>query len=123
MDKERAIIFIKNKILDLRDDLDHEECVEQDELLARKIRWEIGDYKNVLEILTTNREDFHNNAINFIWDKISVIEDSLSYEKDKVRKYMLECDLKEYSNIKDCLLWVPCPTNSIKTVRKEEERL
>ena len=30
MNKERALEFIKNKITDLKDDLDHEECVEEE---------------------------------------------------------------------------------------------
>ena len=38
MDKERATIFIKNKIADLKDDLDHEECVERDELSTERIQ-------------------------------------------------------------------------------------
>lgn len=106
MNKEKAIIFIKNKILDLRDDLDHEECVEQDRLKAKRIKWEIEDFEKVLDCLVNNAEDPYNNSLNFIWDKIFVIEDLLAYEEDKVREYMLECDLKEYNNIKKCLLAV-----------------
>lgn len=103
MNKERAI-FTKNKILDLKDDLDHEECVEHDWLAVNKLNWEIEGFKEVLDILTDNTVDEHNNAKDFIWDKISAIEDSILYEEDRVKKYMFKCDLEEYNNIKDCLL-------------------
>lgn len=106
MDKERATIFIKNKIADLKDDLDHEECVERDELSTERIRREIEDYKNVLDVLVNNREDSHDNATNFIWGKISVLEDLILCHEDKVKKYMFKCDLEEYNNIKDCLLTI-----------------
>lgn len=103
MNKDKAIEFVKNKILDLKDDLDHEEYVEQNQLTAKKIKWEIEDFEKVFNCLVNNAEDPHNNSLNFIWDRISVIEDMLLEEEDKVRKYMLECDLKEYQNIESCL--------------------
>lgn len=103
MNKEKAIEFVKNKIADLKDEADHEECVELNELAANKIKWEIEDFEKVLNCLANNAEDPYNNSLNFIWDKISVIEDSISDEEDRVRKYMLKCDLEEYRNIEACL--------------------
>lgn len=103
MNKNKAIEFVKNKILDLKDDLDHEECVEQDWLAVKRIKWEIEDFEKVLDCLVNNTEDTYNNSLNFICDRISVIEGMLLEEEDKVRKYMLERDLKEYKNIESCL--------------------
>ena len=104
MNKEQAITFIKNKIVDLKDDLDHEECVEQDWLAVNRLNWEVEGFKEVLNILVNNTVNEHNNAKDFIWDKISVLEDSILYEEDRVRKYMLECDLKEYKNVIEVML-------------------
>ena len=99
MNKDNVIEFVKNKIVDLKDDLDHEECVEQDCLAVKRIKREIEDFEKVLDCLADNTEDLYNNSLNFILNKISVIRNSLLDEDDKVRKYMLECDLKEYENI------------------------
>ena len=103
MNKDRAIEFVKNKILDLKDDLDHEEYVEQDELKANRIKLEIEGFEKVLDCLVNSAEDHYNNSLNFIWNKISTIRDSLLDEEDRVKRYMLECDLKEYQNIESCL--------------------
>ena len=103
MNKDKAIEFVKNKIMDLKDDLNHEEHVEQNELAAKKLKWEIEDFEKVLDCLVNNTEDPYNNSLNFIWNKISVIEDSLLDEEDRVKRYMLDCDLKEYQNIESCL--------------------
>ena len=104
MNKERAITFIKNKIEDLKDDLEHEECVEQDWLAVNRLEWEMRGFKEVLNILISNVSDEHNNAKSYIWNKISVIEYLILCCKDRVQKYMLECDLEEYKNVIEVML-------------------
>lgn len=104
MNKERAITFIKNKIADLKDDLEHEECVEQDWLAVNRLEWEMEGFKEVLNILISNVSGEHNNAKSYIWDKISAIEDLILCCKDRVQKYMLECDLEEYKNVIEVML-------------------
>ena len=103
MNKEKAITFIKNMIMDLKDDLDHEECVEQDWLAVNRLNWEIGGFEEVLGVLLGESNDLRNNAKDFIWDKISVLECNLLDEKDKVRKYNISKDLEEYKNVIECM--------------------
>lgn len=50
-DLGKAIDFITNKIKDLEDDLDHEECVEHDRARAYYIKCDIEELKNVLGCL------------------------------------------------------------------------
>lgn len=102
MNKEKAIRYIQNKITDLEDDLSHEMNVELDEFKALRISWEIEDWKNVLDILN-GKEDTHNNAKDFIYDKISVLEEDLMSEKDMVRKEYIKYDLENLKNVLTCL--------------------
>lgn len=100
--KEKAIQYVKNKITDLEDDLSHEKNVELDEFKALRITWEIDDWKNVLDVMN-GKEDDHNNAKAFIYDKISVLEEDLMDEKDKVRKEYIKYDLEQLNNVLNCL--------------------
>lgn len=104
MNKECALEFIKNKITDLKDDLEHEKYVEQDWIAVNRLEWEMEGFKEVLNILISNASDEHNNAKSYIWNKISMIEDLILYCKDRVQKYMLECDLEEYKNVIEVML-------------------
>lgn len=96
---EEATEYINNKIKDLEDDFSHEKYVEGNELQALKISWEIEDWKNVLEILKENKEDDHNNAKSFLYDKISVLEEELTDEEDRVRISFIKYDLNKYNDI------------------------
>lgn len=100
--KEKAIQYIKDKITDLEDALSHEANVELDEFKALKITWEIEDWKDVLEVIN-GKEDDPNNAKDFIYDKISVLEEDLMDEKDKVSKEYIKYDLKNLKNVLECL--------------------
>lgn len=103
MDIKEAIIYITNKVKDLEDDYSHEKFVELNQLNARKIRWEIAYWDNVLEVLKENKEDDHNNAKDFLYDKISVLEEELIDEKDKARISFIKYDLDKYNGILDLL--------------------
>ena len=103
MTVKEAIDFAKTKIIDLRDDLDHERYVEHNDLAANKIEWEIEDWNNIIDILEGNKEDDYNNAKCFLYDKISVLEDWLTTETDKVRKSYIKFDLANFNAVLNCI--------------------
>lgn len=103
MTVEEAINFAKIKIIDLRDDLDHELYVEHNSLNANKISWEIDDWNNIIDILKGNKEDDRNNAKGFLYDKISVLEDNLINETDRVRKSYIKFELANFNAILNCI--------------------
>lgn len=47
------------------------------------------------------------DAINFVNNVITTLEDDLSHEEnvehDRARAFLIKCDLKNYSNVLDCL--------------------
>ena len=103
MDIKEAIIYITNKVKDLEDDYSHEKFVELNQLNAHKIRLEIAYWDNVLEVLKENKEDDHNNAKDFLYDKISILEEELIDEKDKARISYIKYDLDKYNGILELL--------------------
>lgn len=100
---EETVKYINNKIKDLEDDFSHEKYVEGNDLRALKITWEIEDWNNVLEVLKGNKKDDHNNAKDFISDKISALEEELIAEKDKVRISYIKYDLDKYNGVLELL--------------------
>ena len=99
MNIKGATEYINNKIKYLEDDFSHEKYVEGNELQARKISWEIEDWRNVLEVLKGNKEDDCNNAKCFIYDKIAVLEEALIDEEDRVRISFIKYDLDKYNGV------------------------
>ena len=102
MNVKEATEYVTNKIKDLADDFSHEKYVEGNELQALKITWEIEDWNNVLEVLN-GKEDDHNNAKDFLYDKISVLEEELIDEKDRARISFIKYDLDKYNGILELL--------------------
>ena len=102
MKVKEATEYVTNKIKDLEDDFSHEKYVEGNELQALKITWEIEDWNNVLEVLN-GKEDDHNNAKDFLYDKISVLEEELIDEKDRARISFINYDLDKYNGILELL--------------------
>lgn len=43
------------------------------------------------------------DAIDFITDKINVLEEDLSQESDKVKEFHIKCELENYKNVLRCL--------------------
>lgn len=96
---EEAVEYINSKIKDLEDDFSHEKYVEGNDLQALKITWEIEDWNNVLNVIKGNKKDEKNNAKDFLYDKISVLEEELTEEKDRVRISYLKYDLDKYNGV------------------------
>ena len=44
-----------------------------------------------------------SDAIDFITDKINVLEEDLSQESDKVKEFHIKCELENYKNVLRCL--------------------
>lgn len=44
-----------------------------------------------------------SDAIDFITDKINVLEEDLSQESDKVKELHIKCELENYKNVLKCL--------------------
>lgn len=96
---EEATEYINSKIKDLEDDFSHEKYVEGNDLQALKITWEIEDWNNVLNVIKGNKKDEKNNAKDFLYDKISVLEEELTEEKDRVRISYIKYDLDKYNGV------------------------